>query len=283
MKLNHSSIPTVSLESQMERLAMEAEFLANMIDTFRNVVPSLTTKLFDAGIQIKSYFEDTKTARDIKTTHYSLAKKTAHVNFTDYRHILVSVPEGFNGDMLGYSKLLNRMSPEMYKELNDVLIQYNFILSGFISNKEDKLSLQDHTALFKKTQNHREALIAQVDPFFSADSDQSKMKLGTFIDRFADIAPLVSEVLKLEKIHSEQNVAELKRSVDKCVDLLKIISDGTANSNIANISGPVAKNISIGAYEIGKYVEFMAAIRFRVNQVLSTTLTTLTTLNQAIK
>lgn len=267
----------------MERLALEAEFLANMIDTFRNVVPSLTSKITDAGIQIKSYFEDSKTARDIKTLNYQLIKMTPHVNFADYAHLPISVPEGFTGDMLGYTRLLNRISPEMYKELNAVLIQYNFLLSKFITHKEEKLSVQDHTALFKKTQQHRETLIDQVNPFFSAQSDQSKMKLGNFIDRFADIPPLVSEVLKLEKLHSEQNIAEVKRSVDQCVDLLKVIADNTQNTNISNVSGSVAKNISMGAYEIGKYVEFMAVIRFKVSQVLSTTLSTLTALDKALR
>jgi hypothetical protein len=280
--LDFSDAPVVSLESQLQRLALEATAIANVIDTFKSIVPALSERLHSVYSSLKSQDDLSKEVTQAKISLRQVKPKFAHANYLSYSKTLVSVPEGFKGNLLDYVHMLAEMAPEVFAEANKTLGSYNFALAAFITNKEDKTSLQDHTHVFKQVAERREALNVQFGVFFPKATSLSKAYLGEAISRFADVDVMVQEIEKLNTQRKNQNIKEISESVKKCVDLLDIIVQDTQHNGIAKVSGAAAMSISEGAYEIGKYVEFIAIYRYRVEQAIASATKLVQTLERVL-
>lgn len=271
MTLDFDTKTTMSLESQMQHLALEASVVSNVIETFKSIIPNLADSIYN---QYKSFSQNDDNVRviveDAKLTFGKLKLKLPHASFVSQSKLLVSVPEGFVGNLLAYSLTLSNMSNAVFSEANKTLGEYNFALSAFISNKESKISLKDHTDIFVRTRTRREELTSNITTFFPKDSDLSKAYLGDVIHRFGDLETLLHSVERLNNQRKEHNLAAVSESVKKSLDLLNIIINDSKNNGIAQVSGAAAQNISQGAYEIGKYVEFITVYRYRVEQLVST-------------
>lgn len=284
MTLNFEDDVTFNLKSQMQRLSMESNVAGNVIDTFKNTVPLLAESILS---HFKSLSTDTdKELKDesteAKLVFGKLKVKLPYASYLNQTKTLVSVPEGFKGNLLDYVNSLGAMSNELFQEANKTLGEYNFVLSAFITNKENKISLKDHTDLFLRLKSRREKMAKELAVFFPEDRDLSKAYLGDVIHRFADLETLVNAAVHLNVQRKEQNIKDITNSVQKCLDLLKVIIDDTKNNGIAQVSGAAAMNISTGAFEIAKYVEFIALYRYRVEQVVSTIEKLLKTLDSTI-
>lgn len=284
MTLNFEDDVTFSLESQMSRLTLESSVTGNVIDTFKNTVPLLAESLFTQFKSLSSDKDDELKNEliEAKLVLGKLKVKLPHASYLNQTKTLVSVPEGFKGNLLDYVNTLTGMSVELFQEANKTLGEYNFVLSAFITNKENKISLKDHTDLFLRIKARREKLTEEIAHYFPKNNDLSKAYLGEVIHRFADLEVLVTGVDRLNVQRKQQNIKDVSDSVKKCLDLLKVVIDDSKNNGMVQVSGAAAMNISNGAYEIGKYVEFIALYRFRVEQVVSTVEKLLKTLDSSI-
>lgn len=267
--LDFDTAPTISLESQYARLALEASVLDNVIETFRTIIPSLTSKISNIQNAFKADDEVTIQFKTIKSNYAVLKSKVQHATYTDYNRTLVSVPEGFKGDLLEYVTSLTDMANEIFQEANKTLGEYNFALSAFITNKESKISLKDHSDLFLGIQRRREELTDRINKFFPDGSNLPRAYMVDTLKRFSDLEPLIKTTEKLNDERKKQNLKELSNLVDKSTDLLNIIVKNSEDESIQVISGNAAMNISKGAYELGKFVEFVAFYRFRVTQAVT--------------
>jgi len=262
-------VPKISLERQLEQLAIESNVLANVIDTFRNIVPDLKTKIFE----FKDRLTSSATASDKEVKHCEdlfrhLSPKTKYANYVNYSKTLVAVPESFKGNLLQYILLLNKLAPEVYSEANKLLGEYNFVLSTFISNKETKISIKDHTDIFHKAKTARERFSLEISAFFPTNNPQSRNYLGHVIERFYDLEKILDETKKLNNTHSKQNIKNIAELVNNSCDSLDIIIRNLQTQGVSNVSGNSAKNISEGAYEVAKYVEFVSAFRYNREQAI---------------
>lgn len=260
----------ISAEAHLNRIALEGELVANVIDVFRNALPTFIGNIADSKQRFLQAFKDN---RDI-VLNLSRKQKTAvdaarHLDFLNYGDRLISVPESFEGNLLDYAKVLRSVADVAYKAQVSVIADYKLILSGFITNKEDKISLKDHTDFFKRIQKEREALQQQLAAFTSSKTGESKAKLNKVLRRFAELEPLLHEVSLLTSSHEATKLNHLADSVNECVELLNIITSGIQKNSISNISSNAALNISQGAHEVAKYVEFVSVVYFDVMVLLT--------------
>lgn len=268
--LDFESSPSLSVESQLNMLALESNVLVNVIDTFRNVIPNLAHELVERLSSLTPIQdEEIDQLKQLKKRFIEVSKKVEYANFLSYNKTLVSVPEGFKGNLLEFVHFLNKIAPEVFVEANKILGEYNFALSAFITNKENKISLKDHTDLFHRVQRRRDELTKGLNKFFSANTSLSKAPLGSVLNRFADIEDLIDDSVKLETQLNKHNLQEVQEGVKKATELLSIIIKDIESKGIQNIGGNAAMNISTGAYEIGKFVEFIAIFRYRTEQTIT--------------
>lgn len=275
-------LPQVSLESQLERLAIESNVLGNVIDTFRSIIPNFKHQIDEIKVKLTSD-NKSNTVKHCESLYKHLSPKLKYANYTNYSHTLVSIPEGFKGNFLDYITTLNKVVPEVYNEANKILGEYCFALSTFITNKEDKISLKDHTHLFHRVNQHREQILNQLSVFFPTNNPQSKQYLSNVIGRFVELEQLVDSLKNLDKVHNDQNLNKITSQVNTCCDLLDIVIVNSQKQEMNTISGNAAKNISEGAYAIGKYIEFVAVVRFKTEQAIVSVERLMETLDKVIK
>ena len=283
-KLIYADTTSISLESQLERLALEADVISNVIATFKSILPNLVSKINET-VEYKETNEInmSQLAKEASVSFASLDKKLKYANYLNFSKTLVSVPEGFKGNLLEFIILLNKSTPIVYTTGKELLSEYKTNLSTFITNKEDKISLKDNTPFFNKLKATRTNILDEINKFFTTNNGLSKQYLKDTIDRFNDLEKLVVEVKNLDKKHVAESMKDMHVHVKECTDLLNIIIDQIDKEGTSKVSGPAAVNISQGAYEVAKYVEFMAAYRYKTMQAIYTVDKLISQLDNIIK
>jgi hypothetical protein len=261
-------VSRVSMESNLERVVLESDVLANMLTSFNRVIPSFRESIINYSNLIVGLVEDKNIDlndldKDSKEAVLS-SRSLSYINFGD---ILITVPENFHGSMLDYIKTLSDVTTEVYTLNESILSEYNAILSSFITNKDDKISLKDHTDFFKKVKAKRLFILEKLGRF-TKDSGVSKVKLKSVISRMSDIEPIIRESINIGKLHNKAVITNVRDSVAKSTDLLDIIIKQTKNGDITNMSPAATLNISMGAYEVAKMVELLGVIYYDVNVLL---------------
>lgn len=261
---------TLPLDAQMRRLALESGFTANVADLFRNTIPNLVEHLVGGYKDLLGSSDLSAPVREMHADFRRLETKLPHAVYLNYTSTVVSVPEGFEGSLHDYVVFLHSVSEEMFREALQTIGEYNGVLSTFISNKDAKTSLKDHSDLFRRVEKRREEITARVKEFFPGTQVTPKKRLGQVVSRFAELEQIVAMVDKLDRDRKDHSLKEFAAAVHKSCDLLAIVVKQTTSEGVDNVSGNAAMNISQGAFELGKYVELVALYRNMVDQAVAT-------------
>lgn len=272
MKIGHliEQGSELSLESQLKMLSLESNFTANFADLFRETIPSFLTNL----IHIKQNITATEHAQ--AEVVYKLNKKerqaieiAKHLSFLTFGDRIVFVPESFAGNLLNYTKVLKAIVSEAYKVQLETMAEYNTILSSFLTNRDDKISLKDHTAFFTKIKDERERFTKELSVFRASQVGGSKAQIKNIMDRMGDLEFIIKEAKDLASSHEQARLNQLKESVSQSIDLLNLIIDNVKTGKIQNVSANATMNIAQGAYEVAKYVEFISIVYFDISVLLN--------------
>lgn len=274
---------SVSIENRLEVLSLEAINVANVIEVFKNILPDLNVKITETLDKL-SFYKDNNSPeiKEILSNYKELEKKLKLINYVDKKDLLISVPEGFKGNLNKYLDLITEISNNVYPEANKLLNNYKLILSGFLTNKDQKISLTDHTNFFNSIRVKRESNISKLS-FYQTNNNSSKAKLKDSIEKINDIDLLVKKTEIINKVRNNNSLQELVGTVQEISKLLDTVIERVSVGDIANVSGASAKNLSEGAYEVAKYIEFVSLFNFRVEQITTTISKLVTQLSNEIK
>ena len=263
MKLMNDVVDAVSMEEIKEVVALESFVSANMLDTLKSYVPHLVTNIKDSMVSISSLFSGSRdTLSYIKGDTKHIVAAVSHVGFMNVSDIVVSTPEGFIGNYLQYAKTLVKVTDATKSSVNELFSEYNTILTAFATNKDDKISLQDHTQFFKKIESQRENHNKAISVFFSKNKSTSKAKLLSVVSRTTELEELYGVVANLVKLQESLSMTDIQNNVTKTIGVLDVITQQLQSGSVSKASGIAAKNICAGAYELAKYVEFIAVLYF---------------------
>jgi hypothetical protein len=173
-----------TVEQNLTRLALEASIAENVYSIFRDLIPGLSAKMADIVSSLNFITGEATKAKEFKANAQNFTSQVRGLNYADYRKMLVEVPEGFEGNLLDYLKTLVKHAPIVYNDTNKLIGEYNFVLSSFITNKESKVSLQDHQELYLRAQERRELISKDLDAFFNPKSTLSRQPLSKVMDNF---------------------------------------------------------------------------------------------------
>ena len=267
--LDFSTGSTISLESQMQLLALESGLVNNLIDRVKDIIPALMSKIAAVNDSIFGYSDKEKGIKLELAMSKHLSEQLKTSKFTNYNSVLISTPEGFHGSFLLAIKLFNDIHDDIVKDSKEALQEYNTLLASFITNKEDKKSLQDHTAFYKALSKKRTIALTSIGQHFTAKNSRTTARLGEVINRFADIPELVEHINKLARSHRKFDLEGLSKEIKNCTKSLQNIIDGISTGSISGISGQASNNLATGAYEIGLYIELVSVYRYRTEQLIS--------------
>ena len=285
MKLDFEAETQVSVEQQLDRIAFESNFTSNLIELFKTTLPSVVQKIHEAvssSFIAKEPDAAVNIGRQLKGDYKSLSKKLETSNFINFKDMLIQVPEGFKGNFTEYLDFQDKVFNQVIANGNELLSEYSVILAAFITNKENKLSLKDHTGFYKKIEAQRLELTKGFDKFFNVNSDSPLQRLSQIVGRFEDVEDIVDKTVKLETNTKQSNLNEIQASVKKISGYLDILIAQVQDDSVSNVSGSAARNIAEGAFEVAKFVEFISLFHFRTEQSVQTTKKLLDKLNEVL-
>jgi len=275
-----NSSATLSLESQLDRLVLEASVLSNVLDTFRNVLPNLNNKISDILSTFTNSDKDISGVKALISEIDKFNNKKDHVDFVTYSKTLVSVPEGFTGTINDYLTTINEVNSKIYIRCNNMLTEYSSILSSYITNKEDKISMKLHNEFYKYISKERTEFTNSLDAYFN-NKTISKAYLNNVLTNFSEVNSIKEQLTKLNKSHNKTNLSNILQETNKVVSMLDIIIDNSKDAS--KVSSESALNISKGAYELAKFIELISIFNFRIIQAITTTSKLIDTLNKIVK
>lgn len=260
-----------AIESQrpLEIIAMESEVLSNMAKTLTNFFPDISSNVQAGFAKLDNLKGFSGWSLNIfKSKEDKIKDKAASVPYTDLINMKMRVPEGMRGNFLAYSQCLAEAfayNATIEKLLND----YYFSLSAMITNKNHKISLQDHTRKYKESKAQREALNQKIYAFFVKGSNDFETAYKFCFANNNELGSVFNNCNELQDKLKQYNLANVKGMVKKIVDVQDILIKDLKSSNIATISPEVAKNISEGSYECGYQVELLAVNYYRTQSFLN--------------
>jgi hypothetical protein len=284
MNLNIEA-PVQSLEQMAQVITLESSFIDNAIFRVNEFFPKLSNQLSDTvsgftGENFGGYDTPKITAFQAQRDFKVISKRVQSHNFLDFQDILVQVPEGFEGNLIDYLRLLDRIHLDVFKETLEVIGDYNIVLSSFITNKEDKTSLRVHTQVYTRADAKRQQVLKDIAGFFKHDSDLSRLPLRKVIARFADMEQLTDAAVDLTKDNHIKNLEKVKSAVNETVTYLDKIM---ANKETSEVSGYAAKQLAESAMSVARLVETCSIYAFKTRQAIECTRSLVETIDKVTK
>ena len=258
MLMSHAIEDPSTLEELNRRLVLESQVISDVMGVFSRIlpkahglvvsfIPSLENQVAIAPVQLKS------------DLFRRVLKQVSTVNFIAYRDTLVTVPESFEGDYVSFIQLMLQMREPLFTKAFSFVDSYRTQLSLFLSDADSRLSQKNTSSQLLVIQGERERYEKGLQKFFSSKHHgATRKKMGTVISRFSDLERVFVGVEKLQTQYRREDYSKLLSMVTETTDLLKLINQRIDEGDIDKISGPMAKTLSTGAYELARYVELVS-------------------------
>ena len=258
------------IEYLMKRLAVESAASPFLVNLFKNIVPK-SVDLIKSFIPGLTKYQDGKGLVKFDGGQRSnVLKSIQHLNFLAYEDVLVDVPEGFHGRLIPYLELMKVQSKVVLTHGQNVISDYITEVSMFLSNADIRNSLKSHASYYAGVRKERMAYQADVEKFFNKKNmTLAKCKLGTVIERFADLQKIFELEKELHAIRKSQDFAAVAANIQRVADILGLVKARLDAGDIPEMSQQVARNLSEGAFEVAKYAEYMSMYGYFLESSLS--------------
>lgn len=271
MTVNFSALPAPERAAAVaiNQLNLEGMVTANVINTFRNVFPSVANYLEDAilGFEAKDSvdFDFNKKTRAFDSYQENAAK----LNFVANDSVLVAVPQGLNAKYPLYLKFLKETGDKLIAERDTLLQDYRRVLSAFISNSDHKTSLRDYSAVYKDIEAKLSEHKKQLASFFNAKSTNTMLPMYAVFERNPDIADTVNLAKEVNKVRVNADRKDIMGNVKDLAGLLNLVIQRSNEHAIENVSPAAANSIAQGAMAVAHYVEFLGVFRYRLEEAIT--------------
>lgn len=269
---SEADVQHFSLEEDLAYIAREAGIISNLSETIKNVLPNFKSKFVDlsqtfAGLNKTRMFD----FKSITSNQKTAIQNTKYLDYMIFGDYAISVPDGFNGDLIEYGNALKKNFPIVVKTANDALDYLDGILASFITNKDDSKVQSENLGFYIALKKEREHRQTDIKKFFSAAArGRSYGKAKLFIKRMADIKELVDLSNELSDDNHIAQIRALQVKVDHCASMMDMIIDQIKVGKLNNITPAAAKSITAGVFEVGKLVEDSGIYYFDIQTYLTT-------------
>jgi len=245
----------------VERIALEAGFLADMKKMLSQSLPSFIAELGS----LKNLFGDTQQPSHCNEifkftprAHY----KAQHLDFLIYGEALVSVPENFSGHYLDYAVSLARSLNIAHDRIVLLLAHINSYLSVLVTNREQHTSTKDVSRMYHEAGQERETILRDLQLFFPEENGVAKQAIRNVLYRFADINTMREHVATIGKSIARYRLNEIKSQTQETTDLVTMLVAQLNDTDVKAITPAVAKTVSAGLYETARYVELVSMLYY---------------------
>ena len=197
-------------------------------------------------------------------------KDLEKLNYVGLSTSLITVPEGFDGNLAAYSydcvEIYKRIMPASFSYLNELNIQ----LGRIVTNKEEKTSVKSYEDLYKNYEKLRVDSENILYKYFNK-STNSKLPLGKVLNNKNEIIELVNNNKMLESLIKGTNVKGIVDNINETYDYINEINKQIKENPSIRLSPQVIQLLSEGLYEAAKYFEFLSELFYDCDVLVNIT------------
>lgn len=237
-----------------------------MISVFQKYIPSFLSDLVSIQERMTSLAKFTFLMGRQDKFEY----KIEHMSPMEAAEIIISVPEGFRGNLVTYGHLLNDQLVQVHTEMFQVLGAINAYMSVFITNKTQQLTMRDASREFKDHERAYEAFNNARKVFFDARfSDVSKARLMTVFDNMKNMYQIEKVMEGMKKALARYDLETLSSKVRETSELATLLKKNIDDGQVDHITAPVMATISHGLYAAARFTELVSILNYDAQVYMS--------------
>ena len=257
----------VQARAELESIGMES-----FSDTIRRIMPTVS----GAIASVKSGFDyvmSSKKGTDLlkynERDFSKFADKMSEQKFVNNLDLRVYIPEGFQGNLVAYARLLDECVDHANKSIADVIDPFNIFLSKLLSDPgaaaDTKLQLSNLTRVGRE----REALKKGLAAFAHPGSTETKAKMGDVIGRSEDWKELNFSLKSIHGKFDMDHAKAMNASISHCAELLNALTEQARENDFEKISAQTLRTLGDAALEVAQEADFYAIVNYKVTVLLT--------------
>lgn len=248
-----------SMRITSERVALEAFVAADLVGLVKRAFPQLLEDFKGLMGFTSSVEQAIQLTPDARSFVNDIARKHSYV---DIAPLTAWVPQGFVGDYLSYAPSLQAQVTHVEQLLGNTLGPFTGFLAKVLTNYDDQLSTQ--TTSYIQLEKVRNGLEADNAKHFKAGSTAVQSSLGDVVKRNADWEPVLQLANELVTRMNKIDRRLINKKIAESSDLMERLIRQIKNNKIDHLTPQVITNISNGAFQVAKEVEFYSIVYYRV-------------------
>lgn len=255
--------------SAVIEINLESRVTANLIDMFRNTLPSVKNYIDEVILEYRvkdeTDFQIQKSVKELNGIHNDVRD----LNFTKDGHHLIQTPEGFKDRYVPYLNWLINDGVAYIERTKELLDDYYRFLTMFISSKDGKTISNDNSRLYAEMEEALAKAKNGLGSFFEPSSSSAVKPLDELFDRSADIQTAAKIAIDLNRKRLGLKPQDVLKQTNAINGLLTLIIESSENDKIPEVSGPAASALAKGALVAAHYVEFVGVIQYRIEEAIN--------------
>lgn len=257
-----SALYGLTIEDNIKYISSE-HFETNNQSGFLNFsLPKFTNMFSNVKDYISNAFSTTpEELKEYTKEQQKILQGLKDKTFIELSEYLVPIPENFTGNYIDYLQTLEPIVKESFVSCIQNINDFKNYLGLFLSTSDYKTSFKDFSSKYKQLETYRTRCSKILGRFFPKDTASSRTMLKNVVERIADFETIYGITNRLNSIIQSVNVSNIRSLVDDCYNTLSIITTNLGAED-SKVSKEAAKNLSVGTFEIAKYVEFISVLYF---------------------
>lgn len=248
-----------SMRITSERVALEAFAVADLAALVKRAFPQMLEDFKGLMGFTNTVEQAIQLTPDARSFVNDIARKHSYI---DIAPLTAWVPQGFTGDYLSYAPSLQAQVAHVEQLLGTTLGPFTGFLAKVLTNYDDQLSTQTNSYI--QLEKVRTTLEVDNAKHFKAGSVVVQSSLGNVVKRNADWEVVLQLTNELTTRMNKIDRRMINKKIAESADLLERLIRQIKNKKIEHLTPQVVTNISNGAFQVAKEVEFYSIVYYRV-------------------
>lgn len=251
-----TTTPSFSMESFVE---YHGNALVLSLESFDEFFAKTKDHLTSLGKVLTMSGED-KAVTEALSNRFETTTKANKVKLNDFRHAIISKPEGFKGFYIDYLRALIEVSEEVAESTHRSLSALKIGVAGFINEYSDGQADNFYGYhYFKKEKKIIEDAKKTIGGFFKAPG-KVKTNPDEVIKGMADIPLLYQTLEQLSTKLNKESVKKVDKETESVTVLIDVLIDQNLQSGILLKNSETKKEMVQAIEQTAQSVEFYCAL-----------------------
>jgi hypothetical protein len=262
-----------SFDLAVRRLLLSSESISENSLILSSVSPIFTRYIDDVKSRVLNGYHVVEKISSslLKLDLFTQSKKKDFdkVSFIDISVMLITIPEGFDGNLYDYSVVMETLYSDMTNTCIQFLNSINIEIGRIVNNKSNKISTENLQNIYLPYQKLRLDAIDIVSKFFAKHSTKSRETLGNVFNNKKEIYDTFENADHIERKVKTTDIKGILNLVDDTTYLLNEINKQIQIDNSIQFSPQVIDLLGNGIKEAALSLEYLSTLFYDTDVLLN--------------